>query len=70
MEDFGLDPGAIFQCGRLGQLRFKCRTLALHPRGDRLHLAPALGDALGVAIGVSLRRRQSRAGSSAAAAPP
>ena len=55
MEDFGLDPGAV--CGRLplGQLRFECRALALHPRDDRLHLAPALGDALGIAIGVSLR---------------
>lgn len=55
MEDFGLDPGLIFGRGPSGKLRFQCRALAFHPGDDRLHLAPALGDALGVAIGVSLR---------------
>lgn len=55
VEDFGFDPGAVFRCRRAGQLRFQCRALAFHPRDDRLHLAPALGDALGIAIRVSLR---------------
>lgn len=55
MENFGLDPGPVFRRDPACQLPLQCRALALDPRDDRLHLAPALSDALGVAIRVSPR---------------
>ena len=50
VENLGLDPGLILVSGPCFQLRLKRGALAFDPRDDRLHLAPALCGALGVAI--------------------
>lgn len=51
VENFGFDPGAVFGRGPACKLRLERRALAFQLVDDRLHLAPALGDALGVTIG-------------------
>lgn len=50
VENLGFDPGPILQGDPCCELCLQCGALALHPRDDRLHLAPALGGALGVTI--------------------
>lgn len=50
VENLGFDPGLILGRDPGGELRFERGALTLDPRDDRLHLAPALCGALGVAI--------------------